>query len=92
MLRAVGVPVVRVNGAQVSVRLLNELLRLAGQFGLHDELLFTLEIVLTGHGATVRNKVATGWLRIEECTPGLVSRLVHLFLALASLRPERTAK
>jgi hypothetical protein len=88
ILRAVGVPVTRVNEGHVQVRLLDQLIRLAAQYGLPDSILFTIEAVLTDRGGNVRNRLAHGWLRIDECTPALTARLVQLLLALATL--ERT--
>jgi len=91
MLRAGGVPVVRVSGLEVEALLLDRLLRLARQFGVEDKIIFTLEVVLTAPGSGVRHAVAHGWLVADECTPELAHRMIQLLLALALIRPGATA-
>ena len=88
LLKALRIPVTRVSESHVIVRLLDALLRLAAEAGLDDEMVFTLEAVLTDKGRNVRNRVAHGWIQKKDCTATLAARIVQLLLMLATLRME----
>ena len=87
-LRSDGLTVGEIMDALRACPFFDALLRLAAEAGLDDEMVFTLEAVLTDKGRNVRNRVAHGWIQKKDCTATLAARIVQLLLMLATLRME----
>lgn len=82
-----GLPITRVRAHGSDMLLLGALLSsLRRHAVLEDTFVFTLEVALDRLGWNVRNQVAHGWIRPEDCSRQMCDRLLQLVLALGLLR------